>query len=60
MLNTVIKGVLHVAKSMEQQHVVLTVDEALYQKLLELKWSVEAGSIPTSLDPAKQATDWCW
>ena len=40
-LNTVIKRVLHVAKSMEQQHVVLTVDEALYPKLLELKWSVE-------------------
>ena len=40
-LNTVIKRVLHVAKSMEQHHVVLTVDEALYPKLLELKWSVE-------------------
>ena len=40
-LNTVIKRVLHVAKSMEQQHVVLTVDEAFYPKLLELKWSVE-------------------
>ena len=26
---------------MEQQHVVLTVDETLYQKLLELKWSIE-------------------
>ena len=40
-LNTVVKRVLHVAKSMEQKHVVLTVDEALYPKLLELKWSVE-------------------
>ncbi len=40
-LNTVIKRVLHLAKSMEQQHVVLTVDEAFYPKLLELKWSVE-------------------
>ena len=40
-LNTVIKRVLRVAKSMEQQHVVLTVDEAFYPKLLELKWSVE-------------------
>ncbi len=40
-LNTVIKRVLHVAKSMKQQHVVLMVDEALYPKLLELKWSVE-------------------
>ncbi len=40
-LNTIIKRVLRVAKSMEQQHVVLTVDEALYPKLLDLKWSVE-------------------
>ena len=40
-MNTIIKRVLHVAKSMEQQHVVLMVDEALYPKLLELKWSVE-------------------
>lgn len=40
-LNTVVKRVLHVSKSMEQQHVILTVDEALYLKLLELKWSVE-------------------
>ena len=29
------------AKSLNQKHVVLTVDEALYPKLLELKWSVE-------------------
>ena len=40
-LNTVVKRVLHVSKSMKQQHVILTVDEALYPKLLELKWSVE-------------------
>ena len=40
-LNTVVKRVLHVAKSIKQQHIVLTVDEALYPKLLELKWSVE-------------------
>ncbi|KAK5936226.1 hypothetical protein CgunFtcFv8_027647 [Champsocephalus gunnari] len=40
-LNTVIKRVLHISKSMEQQHVILTVGEALYPKLLELKWSVE-------------------
>ena len=32
---------LHVAKSIGQQYIVLTVDEALYPKLLELKWSVE-------------------
>ena len=29
------------AKSVNQKHVVLTVDEALYPKLLELKWSVD-------------------
>ena len=36
-LNTVMKRVIHVANSMEQQHVVLTVDEALFPKLMELK-----------------------
>ena len=36
-LNTVVKRVLHVAQSMEQEHVVLTVDEDLYPKLMELK-----------------------
>ena len=30
--NTVVKRVLHVAKSIEQQHLILTVDEALYPK----------------------------
>ena len=40
-LNKVVQRVLHVAKSMDQQHIVLTVDEAFYPKLLELKWSVE-------------------
>ena len=40
-LNTVVQRVLHVAKLMDQQHIVLTVDEALYPKLLELKWSVD-------------------
>lgn len=40
-LNTVARRVLHVAQSMEQEHVVLTVDESLYPKLLELKWSVD-------------------
>ena len=40
-LNTVVKRVLHVAQSMEQEHVVLTVDEDLYPKLMELKWSVD-------------------
>ena len=40
-LNTVVMRVMHVSQSMEQEHVVLTVDEALYPKLMELKWSVE-------------------
>lgn len=40
-LNTVVMRVLHVAKSLQQEHVVLTVDEGLYPKLMELKWSVE-------------------
>ena len=39
-LNTLVKRVLHVAQSMEQEHVVLTVGEDLYPKLMELKWSV--------------------
>ena len=41
MLNTVVKRVLHVDQSMEQEQVVLTVDEDLYPKLVELKWSVD-------------------
>ena len=42
MLNTVVRRVLHVAQSMEQEeHVVLTVDEGLYPKLMELKWYVD-------------------
>ena len=32
---------LHVAQSIEQEHVVLTVDEDLYPKLMEQKWSVD-------------------
>ena len=40
-LNTVVKRVLHVAQSIEQEHVVLTVDEDLYPKLMELKWSAD-------------------
>jgi len=34
------KRVIYVANSMKQQHVVLTVDEVLFPKLKELKWSV--------------------
>ena len=35
-LNTVVMRVWHVAQSMGQEHVVLTVDEGLYPKLMEL------------------------
>lgn len=40
-LNTVVRRALHVAQSMEQEHVVLTVDGGLYPKLMELEWSVD-------------------
>ena len=40
-LNTVVKRVLHVAQSVEQEQVVLTVGEDLYSKLMELKSSVD-------------------
>ena len=40
-LNRVVQRAPHVAKSVDQQHIVLTVDEALCPKLLELKWSAE-------------------
>ncbi|KAL2095499.1 hypothetical protein ACEWY4_010218 [Coilia grayii] len=38
-LNTVIQRCRHIATALGQQHVVLTVDEALYCKLMELKWA---------------------
>lgn len=39
-LNTVVQWCLHVASSLGQSHVVLTVDQALYCKLMELKWTI--------------------
>lgn len=39
-LNTVVQRILHISKQLEQKHVVLTVDQALFPKLMELKWSV--------------------
>ena len=39
-LNTVVRRCLHVSQALEQRYVVLTVDEALYCKLMELKWSI--------------------
>lgn len=38
-LNTVMQRCRHIATALGQQHVVLTVDEALYCKLMELKWA---------------------
>ena len=38
-LNTVVLRCKHVASVLGQQHVVLTVDEVLYCKLMELKWA---------------------
>lgn len=38
-LNTVVVRCRHVANTLGQKHVVLTVDEALYCKLMELKWA---------------------
>ena len=39
-LNTVIKRIMQVANSFNQTHVVLTVDQALFPLLMELKWAV--------------------
>ena len=39
-LNTVVKKCMHVATALGQRHTVITVDQALYCKLVELKWSV--------------------
>ena len=38
-LNTVIIRCKYIAESLGQQHVVITADEALYSRLMELKWS---------------------
>ncbi|KAL8567664.1 hypothetical protein ACOMHN_054475 [Nucella lapillus] len=38
-LNTVVVRCKHVARKLGQHHVVLTVDEALFCKLMELKWA---------------------
>jgi len=40
MLNTVVRRCLHISKQFGQLYTVLTVDQALYCKLMELKWSV--------------------
>lgn len=40
-LNTVVQRCKHVATALGQNYIVLTVDEALFGKLLELKWTKE-------------------
>ena len=39
-LNAVVRRILHIAQSLGQKFLVLTVDEGLFPKLMELKWSV--------------------
>ena len=39
-LNTVVRRILHIAESLGQKVLVLTVDEGLFPKLMELKWSL--------------------
>ena len=39
-LNTVVRRCLTVSEHLAQEHTVITVDQALYCKLMELKWSV--------------------
>lgn len=39
-LNTVVQRALHITQALNQKHIVLTVDEALFPKLMELQWSV--------------------
>jgi hypothetical protein len=40
-LNTVVKKCMHVATVLGQQYTVITVDQALYCKLVELKWQFQ-------------------
>ena len=39
-LNTAVKKCMHVATVLGQHYTVITVDQALYCKLVELKWAV--------------------
>lgn len=38
--NTMVKRALHVARALGNRYAVITVDQALYPQLMELKWSV--------------------
>jgi hypothetical protein len=39
-LNTVVKRCMYIAAALGQKHTVITVDQALYCKLVELKWAI--------------------
>ena len=39
-LNTVVRRCMYVTSKLGQQYTVLTVDQALYYKLMDLKWSI--------------------
>ena len=39
-LNTMVRRALHVARALGNRYAVITVDQALYPQLMELKWSV--------------------
>lgn len=39
-MNTVVQRIIHVATSLQQTYIVLTVDQALFPQLMELKWTV--------------------
>jgi hypothetical protein len=39
-LNTVVKQCMYIAATLGQKHTVITVDQALYCKLIELKWAI--------------------
>lgn len=39
-LNTVVKRCMHISAALGQQYTVITVDQALYCKLVELKWAI--------------------
>ena len=39
-LNTVVQKCMYISDRLDQRHTVLTVDQALYFKLMDLKWSV--------------------
>lgn len=38
--NTVVQKCMYISNRLEQRHTVITVDQALYFKLMDLKWSV--------------------